>query len=135
MLGFSPYKKHANKLNYIPRYYDPEKEAREKRRAELGGERSDDNSEYRPGKYIRTQRDAREARRAGEAGNGHMRLLKMAVKSALIVGLVYVPYPRVVGRVVRAPKQGGKSDMELMYGDFDPTAPIPVVPNHDVDPE
>ena len=28
MLGFSPYKKHANKFNYIPRSYDPEKEAR-----------------------------------------------------------------------------------------------------------
>ena len=25
MLGFSPFKKHANKFNYIPRYYDPEK--------------------------------------------------------------------------------------------------------------
>ena len=28
MLGFSPFKKHANKFNYIPRYYDPEKEGR-----------------------------------------------------------------------------------------------------------
>lgn len=33
MLGFTPFKKHANKFNYIPRYYDPEKEAREQRRA------------------------------------------------------------------------------------------------------
>ena len=39
MLGFTPFKKHANKFNYIPRYYDPEKEAREQRRAELRGER------------------------------------------------------------------------------------------------
>ena len=28
MSGFGPYKKHPNKFNYIPRYYDPEKEAR-----------------------------------------------------------------------------------------------------------
>ena len=28
MLGFTPFKRHANKFNYIPRYYDPEKEAR-----------------------------------------------------------------------------------------------------------
>ena len=42
MLGFSPFKKHANKFNYTPRYYDPEKEAREQRRAELYGRRSDD---------------------------------------------------------------------------------------------
>ena len=33
MLGFTPFKRHANKFNYIPRYYDPEKEAREQRRA------------------------------------------------------------------------------------------------------
>ena len=55
MLGFTPFKKHANKFNYIPRYYDPEKEAREQRRAELRGERAEDaGGEYRPGQYIRT---------------------------------------------------------------------------------
>ena len=101
----------------------------------MRGERSDDNSEYRPGKYIRTQREAREARRAGEAGNGHMRLLKMAVIAALIIVLVYLLYPRLVGLFVSASKQGGKSDMELMYGDFDPTAPITVVPNDYVEQE
>ena len=53
MLGFTPFKKHANKFNYIPRYYDPEKEAREQRRAELRGERAEDaGGEYRPGQYI-----------------------------------------------------------------------------------
>ena len=36
---FSPHKRHANKFNYIPRYYDPAKEEREMRRAELRGER------------------------------------------------------------------------------------------------
>ena len=44
MLGFTPFKKHANKFNYIPRYYDPEKEAREQRRAELRGERAGDEA-------------------------------------------------------------------------------------------
>ena len=42
MLGFTPFKRHPNKFNYIPRYYDPEKEAREQRRAELRGERAED---------------------------------------------------------------------------------------------
>ena len=42
MLGFSPFKKHANKFNYIPRYYDPEAERRAQRRAELRGERPED---------------------------------------------------------------------------------------------
>ena len=74
MLGFSPFKKHANKFNYIPRYYDPEKEAREQRRAELRGERAEDaGREYTPGQYIRTQRDARAARHAGEQGRGRTR--------------------------------------------------------------
>ena len=44
MLGFTPFKRHPNKFNYIPRYYDPEKEAREQRRAELRGERAEDAS-------------------------------------------------------------------------------------------
>jgi len=35
MSGFTPFKKHANKFNYLPRYYDPEKEERDRRRAEL----------------------------------------------------------------------------------------------------
>ena len=63
MLGFTPFKRHPNKFNYIPRYYDPEKEAREQRRAELRGERAEDaDREYQPGQYIRTQREARDAR-------------------------------------------------------------------------
>ena len=57
MSFFSPYKRHANKFNYTPRYYDPAREERERRRAELRGERLDDNDneEYTPGKYIRTR--------------------------------------------------------------------------------
>ena len=50
MSFFSPYKRHANKFNYTPRYYDPAREEREHRRAELRGERLDDNQEYTPGK-------------------------------------------------------------------------------------
>jgi len=40
MSGFTPFKKHANKFNYLPRYYDPEKEERDRRRAERRGERA-----------------------------------------------------------------------------------------------
>ena len=60
MSGFTPFKKHANKFNYLPRYYDPEKEERDRRRAELRGERAEDaGKEYKPGQYIRTQSQAR----------------------------------------------------------------------------
>ena len=62
MSGFTPFKKHANKFNYLPRYYDPEKEERDRRRAELRGERAEDaGKEYKPGQYIRTQSQARAA--------------------------------------------------------------------------
>lgn len=85
MLGFTPFKKHANKFNYIPRYYDPEKEAREQRRAELRGERAEDaGREYRPGQYIRTQREARAARRTREEERGRMRIWKMAAGAVLV---------------------------------------------------
>ena len=52
---FTPVKKHPNRFNYIPRYYDPVKEAREQRRRELRGERGEDidtavaQGEYKPG--------------------------------------------------------------------------------------
>ena len=42
MLGFTPFKKHANRFQYTPRYYDPQKEAREQRRAVLSGRRLED---------------------------------------------------------------------------------------------
>ena len=55
MLGFTPFKKHANKFSYAPRYYDPEKERRAQRRAELRGERPEGvEGDYEPGQYIRT---------------------------------------------------------------------------------
>ena len=63
---FSPYKRHANSFNYTPRYYDPDKEAREQRRTELRGERLDDNGEYTPGKYIKAKREARDLKREQE---------------------------------------------------------------------
>lgn len=103
MLGFSPFKKHANKFNYIPRYYDPEKEAREQRRAELRGERAGDaGREYRPGQYIRTQRDARAARRSKEDKTGRDRVWKMVVGAVLVLLFIYILYPKLADIFLRA---------------------------------
>ena len=103
MLGFTPFKKHANRFNYIPRYYDPEKEAREQRRAELRGERSEDaGREYRPGQYIRTQREARAARRSREEATGWVRIWKMAIGAVLVLLFVYMLYPRLADLVLRS---------------------------------
>lgn len=129
MLGFTPFKKHANKFNYIPRYYDPEKEAREQRRAELHGERSEDSArEYRPGQYIRTQRDARSARRAGEEDQGRLRILKMAAAAVLVLLFIYLLYPRLADVFVRATTTPAPVKTQTVE-EFDPTVPITVVPN------
>ena len=102
MLGFTPFKKHANRFNYIPRYYDPEKEAREQRRAELRGERAEDaGGEYRPGQYIRTQREARAARRSREEATGRVRIWKMAAGAVLVLLFVYLLYPRLADALLR----------------------------------
>ena len=88
MLGFTPFKKHANKFNYIPRYYDPEKEAREQRRAELRGERAEDaGGEYRRSKEEKTGRD---------------RIWKMAVGAVLVLLFIYILYPRLADVFLRA---------------------------------
>lgn len=102
MLGFTPFKRHPNKFNYIPRYYDPEKEAREQRRAELRGERAEDaDREYQPGQYIRTQREARDARRSNEEERGRIRVLKMAA-GAVLGAAFHLPALPEAGRCVPA---------------------------------
>lgn len=127
MLGFTPFKKHANKFNYVPRYYDPAKEAREQRRAELRGERSEDGArEYRPGQYIRTQREARNARRDGEQDRGRLRIWKMAAAAVLVLLFVYLLYPRLAAYFMQPRTAPAQSEQAA---EFDPTAPITVVPN------
>ena len=145
MLGFTPFKKHANKFNYIPRYYDPEKEAREQRRAELRGERAEDAGivSTSPGQYIRTQRDARAARRSKEDEQGayaHLEDGRWPQFWCLL--FIYILYPKLADVFLRArtapaqtesaatesaPRNGldqtGISDVEWQE------QPITVVPN------
>lgn len=130
MLGFTPFKKHANKFNYIPRYFDPEKEAREQRRAELRGERAEDaGREYKPGQYIRTQRDARAARRADEDKRGQGRILKMAAAAVLVLLFIYLLYPKLADVFLRARTAPATETQQVGEEEFNPYAPIRVVPN------
>ena len=92
MSFFRPHKRHPRQFNYIPRYYDPVKEERDRRRRELHGTSSaTDDEEYAPGKYIRTQREARDASRGeGSTMSGMWLILVLA----LILGfatLVFLP--------------------------------------------
>ena len=129
MLGFTPFKKHANKFNYVPRYYDPEKEAREQRRAELHGERSDQpEGEYRPGQYIRTQREARGSRTRSKAGRRKI-WIYMGI-AMLIVLFIQILYPRISALLNNMSRtETVDEQLRREYGDFDPTAPITIVPN------
>lgn len=125
MLGFSPFKKHANRFNYTPRYYDPEREAREQRRAELRGERSDADAEYAPGERIRLQRSARMARREREEEGRRNKFWTSIVVVAVVFVLVYMLVPRMVSLVTGARQAAPVESVE----EFDPYAPIVVVPN------
>ena len=94
MSFFRPHKSKPRQFNYIPRYYDPVKEERDQRRKELHGTSSlDEEEEYVPGKYIRTQREARDASR-GDSNNGSLRRIRNLTIIAVIIGafgLMVVP--------------------------------------------
>ena len=103
MLGFSPFKKHANKFNYIPRYYDPEEERRAQRRAELRGERPEDaGREYVPGQYVRTARTARAARREAERSTRSKRRFGVLLTGIVVLLLFFVViYPKLTSMMRR----------------------------------
>lgn len=134
---FSPHKRHANEFNYFPRYYDPAKEAREQRRAELRGDRLDDDGEYTPGKYIRAKREARELRQAKEKQQNRVeKRIKMFITGVVLILLatfVYVLVPRF-GEFFEMATSQTTSDKQVErqlqeYEDFNPYAPIVIVPN------
>lgn len=80
-------------FSYKPRFYDPEKEAREKRREELLGVRPAEGEEYVPGELLRRRRmqrmmeDATAARRKKQKGSG---LLLVAFIVLLIVAFFWL---------------------------------------------
>ena len=133
---FSPHKRHANKFNYIPRYYDPVKEEREPRRAELRGERLDDSGEYTPGKYIKAKREAREMRRAQEQkehrADKRTKMWTMGVGLILIALFIYMIVPRLGAIFELATTEKSvreQAQQELEVKEFNPYAPIVIVPN------
>ena len=130
---FTPYKRHANKFNYTPRYYDPDKEERERRRQELRGERLDDSGEYTPGKYIQAKRDARLSRAAEQTNsNGNrMRMWALGVGVMLLFLFIYILIPRIASIVDMATTDNSATSTQEVreVEEFDPYAPIIIVPN------
>lgn len=99
---FRPHKSKPRQFNYIPRYYDPVKEEWERRRRELHGTSSGDDEAYSPGRYIRTQREARElaSESRSSAGVAKMRTLLLAAVAVVVAMMVLVP--RIMSFVERA---------------------------------
>lgn len=125
---FTPYKK-ANKFNYIPRFYDPVKEAREQRRRELRGEsvETDNAAEYAPGMYLRTQREARAERRRTVANRGNRRSgIVVAAAVVLVLLFAYMLYPKFMELLSLGSSQ---RTVQPAVEEFDPYAPILIVPN------
>ena len=142
MLGFTPFKKHANKFSYAPRYYDPEKERRAQRRAELRGERPEGvEGDYEPGQYIRTAYAARAARREAErALRSKKRYGLLLVGVVLILLFSMVIYPRITALMESASRQEAsvRSEERRPANAFDQSGisddewretPITIVPN------
>lgn len=100
MSFFRPPKTKPRQFNYIPRYYDPVKEERDRRRRELHGTSATDDEPYAPGKYIRTQREARDAA-SGDRGNfeGVGRIVLVGI--LMVVAIVFF-LPRFVSFAERA---------------------------------
>ena len=91
MSFFRPHKTKPRQFNYIPRHYDPVKEERDRRRRELHGTSTQDDEEYTPGKYIRTQREARDASRGERTCyEGLGRIAAIAVVMVLAM-LLFIP--------------------------------------------
>lgn len=126
---FTPYKRKANDFRYTPRYFDPEKERRDLRRRELCGESSaDSGKEYEVGQYIRTQREARAARRAQQAERRSTSPIVIIAGVALLLAFVYLLYPRIIDAFATAKSTPEKTE-QTQAEEFDPYAPIAVVPN------
>ncbi|MBQ8493314.1 MAG: hypothetical protein IJ464_03425 [Alistipes sp.] len=103
MSFFRPPKTKPRQYNYIPRYYDPVKEERDRRRRELHGTSALDDEPYTPGKYIRTQREARDAssgERSSFAGFGRFFFLAVILTVAMLV-----LYPRFMRFVNHAAEE------------------------------
>lgn len=132
MGAFTPFKRRANDFKYTPRYYDPAKEAREERREEMFGRRSDDGGEggYQPGQYIRRQREARSARNKSNNKNSTM---KMWISVAVVLVVAYMGsmlYNKLVEMFGLTENTSPRTEQTVSeYDEFDPTAPITIVPN------
>ena len=79
--------------------------------------------------YIRTQREARDARRSNEEERGRIRVLKMAAGAVLVLLFIYLLYPKLADVFLRARTAPATETQQVGEEEFNHYAPIRVVPN------
>ena len=103
---FRPHKTKPRQFNYIPRYYDPVKEERNLRRKQLHGTSPEsDGEEYVPGKYVRTQREAREVSRGERSDEGMSKIRGLVVVTVVIALGVMWLLPHIMNFVIAASEE------------------------------
>lgn len=93
MLKFTAFKtKKPRQFEYKPRYYDPEKEARDKRKAELLGPDAEGilEGEYKPGQYIKANMMRSKAMADRKKKEDKLtRLIRITVAAALLLLIAF----------------------------------------------
>jgi hypothetical protein len=134
---FRPPKTKPRQFNYIPRYYDPVKEERNLRRKQLHGTSSEsDGEEYVPGKYVRTQREAREISRGERSDEGMSKIRGLVVVTVVIALGVMWLLPHIMNFVIAASeeKQATNGTAQQMGGE-EVITPLDFVINESIDIE
>lgn len=89
MLGFgNVFNRKPRQFNYKPLYYDPEKEARNQRRRELGLDVKDDENQPRqPGDVIRRQMGTVRESMVADHQKRQQRMIRSVVMIIILLGL------------------------------------------------
>ncbi len=86
----------ARQFEYKPRYFDPEKAARDERRKQLHGEESDEvdpSKVYRPGQYVRMSMYARRgigSANTSKESSGILKRVIMVIIASFAIGMVWL---------------------------------------------
>lgn len=131
---FRPHKSKPRQFNYHPRYFDPVKEERNQRRKILHGTSTEsDGEEYTPGKYIRTQREARDASRESDRSAGLGKLRGLVVIAVVVgVGMLWL-MPRIMDFVIKADEEKRGISTTHSEAREDEVYPLEFVINESID--
>lgn len=133
---FRPHKTKPRQFNYIPRYYDPVKEERNLRRKQLHGTSTQsDGEEYVPGKYVRTQREAREVAREDRSSEGMTKIRSLVVVTIVIALGVMWLLPHIMDFVIAASEEKAANSPAQQTSGEELSTPLDWVINESIDIE